>query len=112
MGPTPGKKVFRVSIEERRTCDLYIEGDSAEEVREAVEADDLDAYNLDYDLDMSAHEVPLNKLSEKAVILHGVFDGEVHEIASQEYQDHLRAQETEQACVPDTLTLPLFPEGK
>jgi hypothetical protein len=110
-GPTPGKKVFAVTITRTDSCDMYIEGESREEVEKAVEDDDLENYFYDTEYDVSVHEIPLDKLSQKAVVEHGVLNGEVHEIDDEEYQQSLIPEEN-RPPPPDTVTLPLFPAEK
>lgn len=105
------RKVFRVSIEITRRCDdLYVVGESSDEVEKAVEADDLDRYNLDDDMQVDAVEVRPDRLPPLDAVKHAVLDGEVVEIKSSEWQEHLKQTAESPPPVPDTVTLPLFEE--
>ena len=105
------KHLFRVSIERTESCNILVEGESQQEVEEAVEADDLDSYGFDNtDLCVFAREVNREQLRPKEIVLLGVLDGEVCEIDSSEYQDRLDTEKEDSPPVPDTVTLPLFKE--
>lgn len=105
------RKVFRVSIEIIRSCDLYVVGESSDEVEKAVEADDIEGrYSLDDDLHVNAVEVRPDRVPPLDRVKHAVLDGEVVEIKSEEWQAHLRETAESPPPVPDTVTLPLFKE--
>lgn len=104
-------KVFRVSIEITRRCDdLYVVGESSDEVEKAVEADDVERYNLDDDQHVFAVEVRPDRLPPLDTVKYAVLGGEVVEVKSPEWQEHLRETAEIPPPVPDTVTLPLFEE--
>ncbi len=104
------RKVFRVSIEIVRECDLYVVGESSDEVEKAVEADDVERYNLDDNMHVRAVEVRPDRVPPLETVKHAVLDGEVVEIKSPEWQAYLQETAESPPPVPDTVTLPLFDE--
>ena len=105
------RKVFCVSIEVVRRCnDLYVVGESSDEVEKAIEADDVERYFLDDDLHVDAVEVRPDRVLPLDAVKHAVLDGEIVEIKSKEWQAYLQETADSPPPVPDVVTLPLFKE--
>lgn len=106
---TTGRRVFRVQLQITKTSEVYVEADSKEDAKEAVEAEDLERYWWNEDEpSVFAYEVKDRTKLKPGEVLHGVLDGEVREITEPEYQARYGPKAEPPPPPPDTVTLPLF----